>query len=758
MKGSWQLIAISSLMAIIAVTYENCLVYALFLLWVGILYYRNKASAPFILLLIITNVVFSIYYYPPDIATKPLETDKATFTGVIYSPITREASHTSLMLNLEKPSINVQVLYFPKEKVNIPPSWKTGATCQLSGALQAFPTSTNPGEFNYQSYFIKKGVTSQIVLENTSDLICEGENQLAKFYQKRDVVMEQLSDSLSEFTTSWLFTLFFGEDSLLDESVVQVFQQWNLSHLLAISGLHIGLITSFLYVIVLKTGLLTKEKAMYIIVVFLLLYPFFSGGAPSIWRASLMTIISIVMIRFNKRMRVTDSISIVFLLCLVFDKQLVYQLGFQFSFLVTFALLLSRKWLLTGTRMQLLIRISFISMVCLLPLQLTHFYYINPLALLPNIIFVPYFSLIVMPLLFILLCFTPLSSTVVQLLDGLFQFIHSIAIYWLHLINEYCFYPIVTGEISTAYTWIYYVILLALFISIERKKKKHTYICAMLLISWLLWLEVYPFFDETGSVTMLDVGQGDAIVLELPHRKGVIMIDAAGKLANDFKTPSDQTFYQVIKPFLYSKGINRVDLVILSHADLDHVGSFPYIVDQFHVKQTVVSSYFDMEIFSELKMKNSDLQVVRVRAGDIISYQDQLFQIISPKKNYQNRNDNSLVIRSRIGTMDWLFTGDISSGIEEQLLDIYPQLKADVLKVAHHGSADASSAELLQQLNPSLSLVSVGKNNRYNHPGPEVIERLSDQNIHILRTDVYGAIQYTYKENGKSGTFSTFLP
>src|SRR5690625_2872167 len=214
----------------------------------------------------------------------------------------------------------------------------------------------------------------------------------------------------------------------------------------------------------------------------------------------------------------------------------------------------------------------------ILPLQFAYFHTFQPLSILLNLIVVPYFSLFVIPLMFILIIMMPFFTPIIHLIDQFFVSIQSIFTILLEFFDQIFYYPFILGDFPILFTIVYYILF---YLCMKRGqlnhlKKSFKYGCAVVLL--IVCLSVRPYMSATGMVTMLDMGQGDVFVIELPYRKGVFFIDAGATFSfEDFK-PTDQVYEQIIRPYLYSRGIGHVDAIFLSHAHGDHNGSVPFMV------------------------------------------------------------------------------------------------------------------------------------------------------------------------------------
>src|SRR5699024_229047 len=234
---------------------------------------------------------------------------------------------------------------------------------------------------------------------------------LGYIYNFRTFLLQSAADKLEEETYQWFSALILGDDNALENETIDLFQRWGLSHILAISGLHVGIIVGLIYFIFVRFSITTKEKAQVIIMIFLPIYAILAGSEPSVLRASFMIVVVLLFHRYQIRYQYADVISIIFLLLILYDPYIVYHIGFQFSFAVTFGLLLSHQIMRdTSSNLKKMIQISFISQMVILPLQLYYFSILEPLSILVNVIVVPYFSLFVIPVMFFLLLMLPLPS------------------------------------------------------------------------------------------------------------------------------------------------------------------------------------------------------------------------------------------------------------------------------------------------------------------------------------------------------------
>lgn len=762
MKGYWHLPAIAAAVAFLSLRLETKILFIILITWLfALLLSKRLGSVPLVVSLL--SFLFFYFYLPPPQSstdlTSPTKNVTTSLNGKIISSLESNEKKVSFLLKERTSHKKIQVIAFLKQtqkplKIK-KQQLKRGATCTIKGELGIVQPATNPGEFDFQKFSREKGIEYQLIISESSNIMCSGSSMLHLFDDWRQSLMKKTDTTYSEMTAAWLKALVLGDDSSIPEEVIDMFREWGLSHLLAISGLHVGLIVGLIYFLLIKTGFVTMETAKWAVVIFLPIYSIIAGSAPSVLRASFMGILLILFSVIKKQMTITDTIAIVFLLLVLFDKHIVSQAGFQFSFLISFSLILSSGLLAKTDRLffQMLF-ISFISQMVIVPIQMQYFSSFQPLSILLNVFVVPYFSFFVIPLMFILLLLIPFNHLFFWL-DLLFQKIHILFLHVLTVVNQEVSFPWVYGYFPGWAQCVYFVLLILFLICLQNGKQKLAFLYGTLSVCLIMAVVSSPYLSPYGKLTMLDMGQGDAFILELPHRKGVFFLDAGARLDFDTGSATDNVYEQIIKPYLKKEGITKIDGIFISHEDVDHMGSVDFMVKDLQIKNIIISPFYPSQQ-QQMFWKKQGITIHRVTQGNQINISGQSFAVVSPSDKTKSANENSLVLWTKFGGKTWLFTGDIGKDTEKNIMQTFPKLKADVLKVGHHGSKNSSDKHFIEQIQPQFALISAGRNNRYGHPHQEVLEVLQDNKAVVLRTDKKGAIIYKYRQH--TGTFFSYLP
>ncbi|WP_226583191.1 DNA internalization-related competence protein ComEC/Rec2 [Halobacillus litoralis] len=702
-----------------------------------------------LLMLIVCFGFFGYFYLSPS-SYKNLPTlqegVQVKWEGGIVSDV-KETPHAYQVILKDENNEKQMVVYF-KEDGNLKPhDWHHGSHCALIGSAEAFAQARNPGQFDYRSFMAEKGIVHQLIVSDLTDIQCDGRSFLSYIYEWRMEMDETLRQRIDPKAYGWIKALVLGETDELSDETLDWFREFNVSHILAISGLHTGLMVGGVYLFFFRLGIAAKRQVHIMIFLSLPVYTILAGAAPSVIRASLMALSLILMVLMNRKVPLTDLLSLAAFGLLLYSPSFFYNIGFQFSFLVTFSLILSTPIFKQhdGFWVQSII-VSFVSQLSILAFQIHYFYEFQPLSLFVNLLVVPYFSFFVIPFMMILFllsqCFPFISYNLSSYFISFHEWVLSTVINFSRALD----FKWVLGELTSSIIILYTIFFMVMMKKWGEGKKGSSFFYGGLTVGVLMISCVLPYFSSKGTVTMLDIGQGDTFVIELPYRRGVIVIDAAGPPV--YTRNQEKIAAEIILPYLKSKGIDEIHAVFISHEDSDHNGSVTYLLEEMDVNRMFVSAYY--------KVEDETKNVVHLQRGDQVKIGGYAFDVISPETDRGNPNDNSLVLSSDIGGKRWLFTGDISVGVEDALLLNSPLLKADVLKVGHHGSNTSTSEEWITLLKPDVALISAGVNNRYGHPHKDVLDRLEHHQILVLQTNRHGAVQYNFSH--QSGTFSTFLP
>ncbi len=380
-----------------------------------------------------------------------------------------------------------------------------------------------------------------------------------------------------------------------------------------------------------------------------------------------------------------------------------------------------------------------------LPLIFYHFFEWSPLSLVLNLLYIPFVSLVVLPLSFmgvLLHLLLPFSvNPFIFLLDSLIVPMHAGVL----ILGRNAFEWVVGQPPLICIAAMYGAII---FMGIVWENNKIRLLTSLLPIIVVIGITVFlPYMRSGIVVTMLDVGQGDCIIIEFPYRKAVYVIDTGGHL--DFsneewmkKREQFNTGKDIVVPYLKAKGISTVTGLFLTHGDHDHIGGAAEILNAIHVKEvfypnTSIEKDNEIELLKTVNQSSANLRFVT--KGDIIS---EHFYVLHPSGEKQwSGNDSSIVLFAELEGISFLFTGDLEEDGEKMLLQQYPNINADVLKVGHHGSITSTSDLFLETVSPRIALISAGVNNRFGHPHPDIVAKLDELNILMLRTDLNGSVE-----------------
>lgn len=638
-----------------------------------------------------------------------LDIRKNVFEGVITS-IKFEGDRLVLDVKGEERLIANYYVKSKEEKNTILDVIHHGDKIMLKGTLKVPFNNTIPNNFNYKKYLYNKKIYYTLSVDSY-EIIKNNKNILYKIKDKLYKKIINLDNS------DYYLAFILGDKTLLSSEIYNSFQSNGISHLLALSGMHINILLLIINMFLKKF----KENKKIIITSFILIiFLILTGLTASLQRATIFYILKNINNKFNLRYSNIKLLFIVAFIILFINPFLIYDLGFIYSFIVCFGIFYYSDFI-KGNYVVKLFKLSLVTFLFSVPITIMVNYEVNLSSIFINMLFVPWISLIVYPL--------SLMSFIIPILNPLFGFTINITNNMNMLFSKISLI-INIPKLSIILIILFYLVLLV--------RKKKLYICLFLILTFG---KVMVLFDKNYYVYFFDIGQGDASVLVSPHQKEVLMIDTGGKITYEKKEwqKSNKTYNVsdgVIK-FLKSKGITKLDYLIISHGDQDHAGDALNIIKKLNVKKVVLNKGSTNSL--EKKIINTNVKITN-------NYNLKYFNVINLNNGfYDNENDASLVNYITFLKYKFLFMGDAPKNVEEKIIEKYNLFNIDVLKVGHHGSKTSSSKYFIDKIIPKYSVISVGRNNRYGHPHEEALSNLI--NTKILRTDSDGTITFKINKN-----------
>lgn len=604
---------------------------------------------------------------------------------------------------------------FFKEKVNI------GSSVIVKGKLVSPKNNTVPYLFNYKKYLYNKRVYYTLKIDSIK-ILNENSNPFIKLKNRVIKHVNSYKDS------TYLYAFILGKTELISDEVLTSYRENGISHLFALSGLHVSIFSSILLFILKK--LRFKEILNYVIIfIFLLLFSFITGFSPSILRATLLFFLLGINKVFYLNIRILDILYLVFIILVIINPFIIYNLSFILSFTAAFFLIFSSDLLKGKNYFVSLFKVSLLSYFASLPLSIYYFGYTNLLGTILNLVFVPLVSFVVFPLtllIFIISKFYSILNITTNLLESLSLLFNKFKII--------IYFP----RINLIFVFIYLSILM-LYIKFKKK------ICLYLIIVLLIFFKIRPYMDNNTYIYYIDVGQGDSILVVTPHLNKTILIDTGGIVSFNENYKSNIIKNKTI-PFFRRIGINKVDYLFLTHGDYDHAGEANELLSNFCVKKVFINK----GNINNIEKKINNKEVLRLKNFVIDN-----IKVNSLNNNvFNNENDDSTILLFNIYDYKFLFMGDASIKTEEYLLNNYILPNVDILKVGHHGSYTSTSTDFINVIKPKYSVISVGENNIYKHPNKSVLDILD--NTKLFRTDVDGTIEV--KISKKRYKIKTYVP
>lgn len=642
-----------------------------------------------ILILIIT-IIYTKYYPFKSV----FNTNDTEFIGIVEDYIIKD---NQIKISLKsKERIIVTYKYTSKVFNNL----SYGDKIKVTGVLKEPSTNNIFNNFNYKKYLYNKKIY-YIIEASKIDKIQNNNNHI---YTIKNLLYTRINSLKS---SNYIKALLFG-DNKLDKEIKTSYQINGISHLFSVSGFHINFITSIIYFYLDRVTY--NKKIKYITVdIFLVLYLLLCNTT-SLLRCTVMNILLSINHLLKLNIKKIDIVLLTLILCIIINPFIIYDIGFIYSYTISFFLILYKNKYKTNNKLLKIIYISLISFLVSLPINIYTSYEINFLSIILNIIIVPIVSLILLPLSLLTLIF-PILDNILYLITSILEKIS------LYTSNINIFKQILSKP-SIILIIIYYLVIILIL-----SKNKHYYLILILLI----FHKTIPLYNSNLEVVMFDVGEADSMLISTPSKKVNILIDTGRGI--DINN---------IIIYLKSIGISKLNYLIITHGDEDHIGGALYLIDNFKVDNVILNKgdYTELEVELIIHLKNKNIKYTN--NINKIPLLGSYMYLLNTKK-FSNENDNSIVTYFEYQKYKFLFMGDSSSKTEEYLINNYNLTNISFLKVGHHGSNTSSSPLFINKITPKVSLISVGRNNLYHHPSKEVLTNLS--NSVIYRTDINKSIK-----------------
>lgn len=632
-----------------------------------------------------------------------------------------------------------------KEKEQLSNYPLVGKKVYVEGTLEEPKDKAHEYAFDMKQYLKSEGAIGIVEIKRWEFL-----SSKPSFYDKicrlRFQLKQHIEKTFPHSLASEAEALLIGERENVDPDVNRAYQKLGITHLFAISGLHVAIMVAILY-----EGLLfctvRKQFALIILLISLPVYGILAGGAPSVWRA--VAVVELVLLGKFKKLSIDDALSISFILFLFLDPFVIYQIGFQLSYLATFSLIYSGNILERfQTWWSKTFMMTFLCQLIVYPLLLLHFYELSLSSFFVNILFVPLFSFIILPINLFLFLLTLLPLPIDQLFFNIYEPFRNVISLLIDKLQAIPNQMWIAGKPSKWLIGLAYISVFLTFYYLDVKEKWWK-IVAVLIIPPIIIHFHSQMFQEI-KISFINVGQGDSILIELPYQKEVYLIDTGGVLRfqeEDWKKRNSpyEVGRQVVVPYLKGKGISKIDKLILTHGDSDHMEGAEEIVKEISVEEIhVTPNSLEKEVYRDLlqEVKKRNIPIKEQMAGMGWKVSDVEFHYVWPMDTVYEGNNDSLVLYMKRGNFDALFTGDLEQEGEKELIKQFPEIRnIDLLKAGHHGSKTSSSEEFLKQVMPKITIFSAGENNRYNHPHQEVVERFKSLQLQTFSTKKHGTIE-----------------
>ena len=755
------------------------------------LFINKQALIIIIIFSIISNSI--VIYKNIEYEKSFKDEENLEVTAIVLSQKEEKDYNYTYKIKLLKGKNKNKCLYLKidkKQEVNL----EYGDKIFITGEFQEPQGMRNEGGFNYKEYLKSLNIYGSVKAKNIKVIEQNKGNIFMNFtYKISDEIKENIEEFMGEKYSGLLLGLLLGDSSKIDENIEENFKITSLTHILAVSGAQVSYIIAAMYSLLKrKIGI---QKTRVVIIASLIFYMTLTGFSPSIVRAGIMGIILMISGLVFRKNDIINSIAISLFFMLVYNPFLLENVGLQLSYLGTIGIIgfnktiililkniqirnrkwkykINRKLILLISKIKEILAVTMSASLAVVPVMIYHFNLFGTYFLITNLLA----SIIIGPITLLgtlLVIISFISINIAKVLSYILKFLIDILLF----ISSFSKLPISKIYIPTPTITFIIIIYLSLIISLfiykvfhERnpnttilrvrnllalvkykfKQNRDDVIKKIIIISIIISLCMI-FIPRDLQINFVDVGQGDSTFIITPKNK-TILIDGGGSNTGSFDVGEN-----TLLPYVLDKGYNKIDFMIISHFDSDHVGGLLTILEEIKVEKILIAKQEEQsENYKRFLniVKEKNIPVIIGKEGDKINIEKDLYlDILFPESEQIEENminNNSLVFNMHYNNFSMLFTGDIEEIAEKRIIEITnkSRLKADIIKVPHHGSKTSSTRELLEIVLPKIALIGVGKDNLFGHPSSETIDKLDELEIKTYRTDINGEIMINVNKSG----------